>query len=1423
MKYLLSFVSLFLICSNLFGQINNPVVDEKSVMFYSMDQTPEIGLYKIDDVTENTEGSLDRTTNGIPQLTTGASAYSGNAWDFSLNESHIRTVSNDITNSLGDITSTKGLTIGFWINELYESNPNFRVAGIGDSIDVQISAWSGVGTIRFNYGSSLNVSTRNIDNVLDGTWHHLVATIDFESSTDNFKLYMDGAEITSQTKSANITTSKNGIGRPFIIGARANSGHPFSGTLDEFIVFDRAISASEVNILQQYGGEIFSRRDIVNIGNDTIISAGTTSLNFTPTVKTTEFLNPAGPFTYSWLQVSGPTAVNFTPNNTANTTVSFPALGTYVLQLSVSDGLHTITDQVTIEVLSNIAPVLDIGTSLYLPSPNNTIALTPVAMDIDNYPTALQTTWSQIGGTATATFDNAASANTNVNLSGEGRYLLELSITDGDVTLKDSMEIVISPSSSVGGFYYRWDDYDHAEAFGTVNPAFVMDDLVTVSHIPEVGVHPRIFFGPDDIPEIKNRMNNTASGQEAMKQIHAYTTLLHLGYGTLGGTPYSHNASYGRDDQGNTRIDNAGKWDSAVIYEKLVNEDPTALDGVDIKRKTLLAGIIPLVAYECMIREGEMNTDVGRSYDDIALDLATAMAYWATLVKDDAGVNEYNYNAFGGEHMALAYDLNYNVMTTTQRDLVRAGLAQIIIDMPRYGVNVEPHATTSNWVGLNTFEIITNWAIEGEEGYQEDLAHHYMRTYRNFLNYGWYEDGTPYEGLGKNYQFVIMMVAAARRGYSLLGHPTVRAYGTDFLTAITQPYGGCFVGTDAWGGTGDGIEKGGYKFNSADIVGLKWMYPNDPKIDFAWQNYINEWHGNPGSEDYVYQQIAPAASGYHNYLLIASIFAKDYQTGDFETQNTVALDNKLSFFGKERGLLTTRSGFGPDAMMSHIHCRQDMGGHTYGDKNNFTLSALGRMWVRYSFRGNVLETQFHSGILVDDLGVPNFNGGIARQPAKILRYEDTPEFTQIMGDATYAYSWEWQWSGGPASNDHPLLGTNGWEKVMETRNDFRYEAGTEPHFDIPFYEYAEWNGPYQERIIKRPYNMMEKVYRNTALVRSSRPFLLVMDEIKKDDNVHNYKWLAQIANDLTITSTDVNLVDSDYRCDVILSEPTGNRKLLVRVLENQGYNGVGAPMYTDVIQNSSVDFTRLVMEADVVSPDFKVMLFPYVDGEILPKTTWNTSHDTLLVDLGNGEIKKVVFIETAHDDHRTFIRVHDGADGLPVELMDFSGRNLNASRNQLNWVAASELDFSHYELQRSSTGSDFIPITQITGKGNTAEISQYEYIDNDFKTAKNYYRLKMIDLDGSFEYSNTIVLEAERNKKIDVYPNPVNDVIQIQLDFEIEGDIDYTLVTIDGQKLKTGIINNRNYEVDINHLENGVYILYLDGKGISETIKIIKE
>ena len=110
---------------------------------------------------------------------------------------------------------------------------------------------------------------------------------------------------------------------------------------------------------------------------------------------------------------------------------------------------------------------------------------------------------------------------------------------------------------------------------------------------------------------------------------------------------------------------------------------------------------------------------------------------------------------------------------------------------------------------------------------------------------------------------------------------------------------------------------------------------------------------------------------------------------------------------------------------------------------------------------------------------------------------------------------------------------------------------------------------------------------------------------------------------------------------------------------------------------------------------------------------------------------------------------------LPVELISFTAEERNR-QIALNWKSASEVNFDGYEIQRSTNGTDFQKIGWIEGKGGVNEAS-YMHIDETIIYNKSYYyRLKMIDLDGEYEFSpvRTAMVKAEGGS-VSVFPNPI--------------------------------------------------------------------
>ena len=113
------------------------------------------------------------------------------------------------------------------------------------------------------------------------------------------------------------------------------------------------------------------------------------------------------------------------------------------------------------------------------------------------------------------------------------------------------------------------------------------------------------------------------------------------------------------------------------------------------------------------------------------------------------------------------------------------------------------------------------------------------------------------------------------------------------------------------------------------------------------------------------------------------------------------------------------------------------------------------------------------------------------------------------------------------------------------------------------------------------------------------------------------------------------------------------------------------------------------------------------------------------------------------------------AAALPVELSSFEGKVVNCS-TKLDWVAQSEENFNTYVLERSVDGISFETITSVASAGGNG-IQNYSYSDKS-NYPLNYYRLKMVDLDGSFEYSDIIIISMPCNqgeREIQVFPNPI--------------------------------------------------------------------
>jgi len=184
---------------------------------------------------------------------------------------------------------------------------------------------------------------------------------------------------------------------------------------------------------------------------------------------------------------------------------------------------------------------------------------------------------------------------------------------------------------------------------------------------------------------------------------------------------------------------------------------------------------------------------------------------------------------------------------------------------------------------------------------------------------------------------------------------------------------------------------------------------------------------------------------------------------------------------------------------------------------------------------------------------------------------------------------------------------------------------------------------------------------------------------------------------------------------------------------------------------------------------------------------------------------------------------------LPLDLLSFSGKNTSAG-TKLSWITANEKDVAGFEVERADDGKNYRRIAEVSAKGTGTETeAAYNYTDNSkLSVSKVYYRLKMMDTDGTYKYSNVVVIKnnGELAPAISLYPNPASgEEVFVQLNGFKAGSVEIKIVTLGGQILhhsNIDVANGATLPVNIKQLPAGVYYFQAnDGEQI-ESLRFTK-
>ena len=185
--------------------------------------------------------------------------------------------------------------------------------------------------------------------------------------------------------------------------------------------------------------------------------------------------------------------------------------------------------------------------------------------------------------------------------------------------------------------------------------------------------------------------------------------------------------------------------------------------------------------------------------------------------------------------------------------------------------------------------------------------------------------------------------------------------------------------------------------------------------------------------------------------------------------------------------------------------------------------------------------------------------------------------------------------------------------------------------------------------------------------------------------------------------------------------------------------------------------------------------------------TFNTDGSfTYTPDLGFTESDTFYYslCDADNDCSSAFVRlIIQAGSTTPITLTYFNARLANKQNAVLTWNAQSEINANHYEIERSENAVSFSKIGNVTAIGSPT-ISQ-NYLYNDVFSTKSsvlYYRLKMVDNDGTYKYSNIESIKLNSgDTKINVYPNPFNAIIKIDVVSQIEEVGHVKLIALDGR------------------------------------------
>ena len=567
----------------------------------------------------------------------------------------------------------------------------------------------------------------------------------------------------------------------------------------------------------------------------------------------------------------------------------------------------------------------------------------------------------------------------------------------------------------------------------------------------------------------------------------------------------------------------------------------------------------------------------------------------------------------------LEYDYLHKWMTGEEREMARSLIANIIKHRISNFLMVPDHFMINNHEGFGMEYIRLMLLIEGQEGFDQKLFNLAIHKTDAMLSWFLDKDGMCYESI-KGWLNTSAIVAVGLRDRNLLKHSHLRAKMNYFLAATRWEEGKWHIR--------DEMRASAFHV----IWMMRYFHPKNLSMDFLFQSTFTT---HPFLNDANIKWPDPVGICYELLLLFAEDGIKDKNGLKLDWSDQTLIDKlnlPTTWQDSTRGYVEVRNSWRKDDLKLGFVCKQDFfyGGHEGSENNRLTLWKNGVNWIQDNNMLATKATFLQNMLTIDGKGLhwPPVAGNW-------LGVKESKEGLIAAGDGKMGYSYS------KIMQVHPLYFPSSqlpyYKQFAEGNFDLSrdiqvaFQPSTiEWNDGYAHTDYGPWSG--ETRLVEgyKPFNEVEKAYRTVQVAKGKYPYVLVIDDVQKDKQVHLYDWNisvplnAELIDAVTPEIVFQNTEPSSNRMDdlVISANPVkrdslgkailkiGDPLCLVRVLSRNSNYGFPVARL-----EKFQGYTLITIPAISISPEFKVLIYPYKYGEPVPQTIWDTERTTLTINI----------------------------------------------------------------------------------------------------------------------------------------------------------------------------------------------------------------